>query len=486
MSGIGYVRGGKCPVHQLIKVPPDSPQCPDHPLWLGVFEGTWYDIGRQYGSSEGVKAYIAPVFDHLFGIASKTFNVDQIKNNLHGLEKQLGLYESGFVEALQGEAEGAADALSESKRGKELTSYEKVLLLNFLSYFTLFASRPRHDCSCVAFMPAATADRKVIVGRNSQGGFGIGNYGVAYTAKPPSPGHRFMVNTYAGVMFCLGIASDSPLFIGSNAGVGRARIGIDKSFLLAKAAIYGNNAAEAIDLVVHGSDAYRKATGRRTTCRAYPNIFTIVDDKSVQVLETLVDRWAVRRPGDFGEKDFTVATNHQLCEYSYDESDARTDVPMYDESACGQFGGCKKEMDPKLKDKVFAGYNTEDLAIPSPTEGLLGSWTRYWALYWSAMYNRGKVDLKMLQGPDFLGSRFWYDLNGKKIEYQLDPKTKSWTSVYYLYPHSTVVGTDGGYPEKYNNEMPGSLAYSPADRTAYWELYKPSMWEGDWERLAFK
>ena len=361
-----------------------------------------------------------------------------------------------------------------------------MLLLNFLSYFTLFASRPRHECSCVAFMPVATVDKKVIVGRNSQGGFGIGNYGVAYAAIPPAPGHPFIVNTYAGVMFCLGIASDSPLFIGSNAGVGPARTGVDKSFLIAKAAIYGNDSTEAIDLIVHGSEEYRKATGRKTTRRAYPNIFTIADKESVQVLETLVNRWAVRRPGDFGERDFIVATNHQLCEYSYDENDVKTDVPMYDESVCKQFGGCKKEMDPKLKDKVFAGYDTKDLVIPSPTEGLLGSWTRYWALYWSAMYNHGKVDMKKLQGSDFLGSRFWYDLNGKKVEYQIDPETKSWTSVYYLYPHSTVEGTDGGYPEKYNNEIPGSLAYSPADRDAYWELYKPSMWEGDWERLIFK
>ena len=94
--------------------------------------------------------------------------------------------------------------------------------------------------------------------------------------------------------------------------------------------------------------------------------------------------------------------------------------------------------------------------------------------------------MKMLQGTQFLGSRFWYDLNGKKIEYQLDPATGEWMSVHYLYPHSTVEGNSGGYPEQYNNEIPGSLAYVPADRTAYWELYKPSLWEGDWEKMTFK
>jgi len=138
-------------------------------------------------------------------------------------------------------------------------------------------------------------------------------------------------------------------------------------------------------------------------------------------------------------------------------------------------------MAPRLKDKVFAGYDTKELMIPEPWTG-----TRYWALYWSAMYNHGRVDVKMLQGPLFLGSRFWYDLNGKKVEYQLDPATGSWMSVDYLYYHATVEGDSGGYPEKYKNEIPSSLIYVPADRTAYWELYKPSMWEGKWEQMTFQ
>ena len=486
MNGIDYIRGGRCPVHNLIKVPQGFPKCQDHPIWLGVFEGSWYEIGKQYGSSQGVRSYIAAVFDHMFVLASKAHDFEGIKSILHSMEKNLNLYEPGFVEALHGEADGAADALAESKQGKGLTAYEKVLLINFLSYFAIFASRPLHECSSITFMPPATVEGKVMVGRDTQLGFGIGNYGVAYAAVPPAPGHRFMVNTFAGVLVRLGIASDAPLYVGSNAGVGPIRPGIDKSFLLAKAAIFGNSVEEAVDLIAHGSEAYRKATGRKTTYRAYPNLYTIADETSVCVLETLVDRWAVRHPGDFGEKDFIVVANHQLCEYSYDENDVRTDIPMYDESVCGQFGGCRKEMDPKLKDKVFAGYDTKDLVIPSPSDCLLGSCTRYWALYWSAMYNHGNIDMKMLQGPHFLGSRFWYDINGKKVEYQLDPKTGSWVSVYYLYPHSTVEGTDGGYPEQYDNVLPGSLAYVPADRTAYWELYKPSMWEGEWERLTFK
>ena len=503
--GIEYIRGGTCPVHELIWVPEGYPKCPDHPIWLGVFEGSWYDIGRQYGESEGVRNYITFVFDYWLGlalegftfsirglpvegggfegvrIAQKGLSFEEIVDILHTMEEQAKLYEPNFVEAMKGEADGAAEALAKSKYANELSDYEKVLFLNFATYPLLYALKPKEDCSCIAFLPPATANGKVIVGRNTQFGLNMGNYGLAYAAVPPAPAHRFVTNPIAGRLFDLGIATDTPLYISQTAAIAEARPGINDSFLMAEGAIFGNSIEEAADLIVHGSPAYREATNRKTTLRSNPVNYTIVDAETAEVVETTATCWAVRHPGDFGENDFIIATNHQLCQYSYDENDVRTSVPMYDESICNQFGGCRKEMAPQLKDKVFAGYDTEELVIPEP-----GSGTRYWALHWSAMYNHGKVDLKMLQGPLFLGSRFWYDINGKKIEYQLDPQTGSWTSVSYLYYHATVEGDSGGYPEKYKNEVPGSLIYVPADRTAYWELYKPSMWEGKWEQMTFK
>jgi len=500
--GIEYVRGGTCPVHELIEVPVGYPKCPDHPIWLGVFEGSWYDIGKQFGESEGVCRYITHVFDYWFGLVSKGvaflrgtgvdsalslgtvpkgFTLDDIRSILRTVEEQVNLYEPSFIQAMKGEAEGAAPALAKSKYASILTDYEKVLFLNFRSFFLLNATTYEHDCSCIALLPPATADGKVIVGRNSQIGLDMGNYCVAYAAVPPAPAHRFMTNTFPGVLFGLGVVSDTPLHASRTAGIGSARPGIGEDFLVAKGAVFGNSVEEATDLIVHGSEAYRKATGRKTTLRANPITVTIVDAETARVLEATTRHWAVRFPGEFGEKDFIVVTNHYLCQYSYNEDDVRTDVPMYDESVCNRFGGCKQETAPQLKNKVFAGYETEELVIPEP-----GTCTRYWAVYWAAMYNHGKVDLKMLQGPSFLGSHYWYDINGKKIEYQIDSVTGVWTSVYYLYAHSTVEGTSGGYPEKYKNEIPSSLISVPGENTSYWELYKPTMWEGKWEQVTFR
>lgn len=481
MRDIEYIPGGTCSVHALIKVPDGYPKCPERPIWLGVLEGSWYDIGKQYGESEGVKKYIPFLFDYWYSIAAKNYSRDELVNILHTMEEHARLYEPNFVEAIRGEADGSAEALSKAHFNSELTHYEKALFINFYAYPLYFVPQSQDDCSCIALLPSATAEDKVIVGRNTQYGLGIGNYGVAYAAVPPAPAHRFMTNTYAGMLFGLGIATDAPLYISRTAGIGKPRRGIDQSFLQAAGAIFGNSIDEAADLIVHGSKSYREATGRKTTFRANPVNYTIVDAEAAQVVETTAHSWAVRYPGDFDEKDFIIATNHYLCKYSYDENDVRTDIPMYDESICRVFGGCKKEMDPELKNKIFAGYDSKELIIPQP-----GTCTRYWALHWSAIHNHGEIDVKMLQGHLFLGSRFWYDINGKKIEYLIDPASGSWASVYYLYFHGTVEGDSGGYPEKYNNEIPGSLIYVPAERTAYWELYKPTMWEGKWEQMTFR
>jgi hypothetical protein len=108
------------------------------------------------------------------------------------MEEHNRLYAPNLMEAVRGEAEGAAEALAKSKYADALTDYEKVVFINNHGYK---GKPPIEDCSCIALLPPATADGKLIVGRNTQSGKGIGNYGVAYAVVPPAPAHRFMVNT---------------------------------------------------------------------------------------------------------------------------------------------------------------------------------------------------------------------------------------------------------------------------------------------------
>ena len=259
--GVEYTRGGRCPVHHLIQVPEGYPKCPDHAVWLGVFHGTWYDIGRQFGEAEAMREYITPLFDHWFASTMRNYKTkEELLKILHAMEEDVRLYDSRFVDAMKGIAEGAAPALAKSKYAGEITHYEKVLLLQF--YSKVIAHQldfEHHDCTQMAFLSPATAIRKVIVGRNTQLGYEMGNYGVAYAAVPPAPAHRYVTNTYAGVFFGLSAASDAPIHVGRSAAAGKdKRVGLDSTFMMAEAAIFGNSVEDAAELIVHGPKEYRK------------------------------------------------------------------------------------------------------------------------------------------------------------------------------------------------------------------------------------
>ncbi len=55
-----------------------------------------------------------------------------------------------------------------------------------------------------------------------------------------------------------------------------------------------------------------------------------------------------------------------------------------------------------------------------------------------------------------------------------------------MLPTQVIERITFGHPEQYNNEILGSLAYVPMERTDYWQLYKPSMWESEWEKMTFR
>ena len=46
--------------------------------------------------------------------------------------------------------------------------------------------------------------------------------------------------------------------------------------------------------------------------------------------EYINNRYAVRRPGDMGEIDnaYICQSNHNFCEFSMDENNQKTDIPM--------------------------------------------------------------------------------------------------------------------------------------------------------------
>lgn len=145
-------------------------------------------------------------------------------------------------------------------------------------------------------------------------------------------------------------------------------------------------------------------------------------------------RYAVRYPGYMGEKDdaYIVMTNHNSCEFSYDENDNLTDVPMT------QFGN---------------GYSSTSVS------GLDGSGTRFWTLWWLAREQFGRID-EYVAMNDYWTNEFYIDEEGTRR----DPST------------GRTVG--GG-----NVNTQCSV---PADSKNFWTVAAPPDWVGPWDYGVIK
>ena len=195
-SGIQYIPGGRCPVADLIQVPKGFPKCPDRATWLGVFKGSWYDIGKQWGESKPIRDYIPYVFDFYFNVVNAKYKLPGVINTLHKIGDEIRLYNPVYMEMFEGAAAGASPALAKAKNADKMTDYEKILFLNAWPYFTFGYYAP-HDCTQIALLPKATVDGKLIVGRNTQSGFGMGGYSFSYAAIPPPPARPFWANGWS-------------------------------------------------------------------------------------------------------------------------------------------------------------------------------------------------------------------------------------------------------------------------------------------------
>ncbi|MBP1717980.1 MAG: hypothetical protein H6Q43_1418 [Deltaproteobacteria bacterium] len=135
-----------------------------------------------------------------------------------------------------------------------------------------------------------------------------------------------------------------------------------------------------------------------------------------------------------GEKDdaYIVMTNHNSCEFSYDENDNLTDVPMT------QFGN---------------GYSSTSVS------GLDGSGTRFWTLWWLAREQFGRID-EYVAMNDYWTNEFYIDEEGTRR----DPST------------GRTVG--GG-----NVNTQCSV---PADSKNFWTVAAPPDWVGPWDYGVIK
>jgi hypothetical protein len=233
---------------------------------------------------------------------------------------------------------------------------------------------------------------------------------------------------------------------------------------MAQTGIFSSDLQEGIDNLVHGSKYYRKNTRRKTVQEAWGLNYLLSDPDSACTVEMNPYRYAIRYPGDLGETEsaYIVQTNHNLCDYSYDENDVRTDVPMT------QFGD---------------GYAA---TMPS---GLDGSGTRFWTLMWRAENGFGNLDEHVIMN-NFWTRDFYIDKAGNKIYYiyvegnETEPPgligpNKGWV------PSHTATRTLSNAPGARSGQVDAHVAV-PSELKFYWTIGTPPDWVGPWDSWALE
>jgi hypothetical protein len=228
-------------------------------------------------------------------------------------------------------------------------------------------------------------------------------------------------------------------------------------------AVHADTAEEAIEMLTVGTPEYRSKTGRKSLLRGGGWNFLVVDQNTLAVVEATANRYAVRYAGEtfsftgsaWNNGNYIVVTNHFICDFSYDQNNVRTNIPMT---------LFREGFDRDPESGEIADLND--------------SGVRFWTLMWDVKHNFGHVD--RFRSQQIMSGLYVYEKEtGEKIEAALD---------------------DQGVPRIYGAFKPctqGALAFWGATCDAkiavsddekislYWTLGNPSHWQGAWDAFQF-
>lgn len=336
----------------------------DKAVWIGPLSGSWFEMGRSLGAKTG--EMILASSDYWWKTMCDFRGFGETVNAIEQYWRQLGLLDPDQQELMRGIVSGAQDRLSESPFESHADPLHADALLRvyaaavFDSWIWCDPDSYRSadavpntwaerfidggGCNSVAVLGSATAGGHTITSqvRHTQ------QAGLCYQASAvfcpgdgaspdfwtvgnvPSPNGLLVVNR-DGVSISHhfgGATTQESLAAGCYGGA----YGVPWLNMLFYAIRNAHSAAEAADLLIHGSESYRTATGRKTVLREGCWNWMVCDENEILVLEVSPDRYAIRRPGEFTgvfrDSDYIVCANHFLSPFSFDENDVRTDVPM--------------------------------------------------------------------------------------------------------------------------------------------------------------
>lgn len=281
---------------------PAADELPASILPVLILSGSDYEMGFQYGQQAA--AYISKTRDGKWASALMQFTRGEIEQALKANQHYIKKYTPELIDLMIGMADGATTA------GYPL-SYTDVLLINCTlpkpetSHFPAEAKEtalPPKKCSVGSAWGRATKDGRLI---------GIDTldspevpHAVVIVAFPDK-GNNYICGADAGEVGDHFLMNNKGLFLGNSGGGGSPRdidndYGISWGCSLPYLVRFSNNAEQARDMIL----------GWQINI---PENFHFVDvSGGAFVVEKTAAVQSVRKPGDFGEKDFLYSTNNYL------------------------------------------------------------------------------------------------------------------------------------------------------------------------------
>lgn len=409
---------------------------PFRSLWIGTLQGTWEEMGGQYGQRAGKD--IARNFDLWWeeNVLSQRLEWQKgrteeektayCRDYFQRSLKEFSCLCPEIVEFFGAIGQGAAKELDRCAHGGRVTHLLKIAMLNtpmcnLHPAWDFNNDRPHeikadrspfpageHDCNGFWVKGKATKTGESYATRSAQsvpaklGGSGRERQ-VAYVAIPKDPRARvFWGNGRAGNLGGLGggLLNDRGvcgLTSGAQSDESNAQPdetlapGIVDFWRTSYGVIFSESAREAAERVTVGTEEYRNSTGRRTVMKNRGCNIVFADANEAFVVEQNAGHYFIRKPGDLDEKgaDYIVHANHFMSNKgSYD------------------------------KDNVFHG--DEPMTKFCPEKEGRSSYYRFWSGMWMLYHSYGTIDLDVIM-QELVPSHDGYDKSGRR--YPSDPET---------------------------------------------------------------
>jgi len=459
-GGYEYRRGpitNPCAKHY--KVSPGHPPFEPRARFLGVLSGSWYEIGHQIGTKAG--DLVRWVSDVWWKEHTVKYGFDNTMQALPLYEAQIAALNPDLIKFMKGIADGAAEELDKSPYAQASIHYQKILNTNIFDAWSWrhptaypWKEGSEEEGGCSAFVTIGRGPNKrdeMIAAHTRHTPFNRKCYQIVYIGQP-NDGNAFWVLTAGGAGAACQVVNDRGISLILNAGGNQHAkydadaFGVSWFLLFLHVAAYADTVDEAIEMVTRGTPEYRARTGQNSLLRTGTWNFLISDRRTCAVVETTANRYAIRRPGDLSEiGNYLVMTNHNYCNYSFDENNRRTDVPMT------RFGNEKT----------------------SP-----GSAKRFWTLMGDIRHHYRQIDRKLAM--QLLSGHHQRDREGRLIESKEG-------EIPLQFKGDVTCPHRGGYPEAWSGgTADAKIAVSGDELRVHWTLGRPCEWRGPWDEVKLK